>query len=129
MRNHSANTALGLGCIAFALILAFIWIPFDTDTGLVERSRGRYIVGDGLAPTMAAVFILISGVMLLLERGAENHHPNRHNMFFIGAIISLWRGWHSVDALDRPRHRKRIWRGKNTACCATRSPGNIWALS
>ncbi|WP_282182127.1 tripartite tricarboxylate transporter TctB family protein [Aliiroseovarius marinus] len=88
MRNHSANTALGLGCIAFALILAFIWIPFDTDTGLVERSRGRYIVGDGLAPTMAAVFILISGVMLLLERGAENHHPNRHNMFFIGAIIA-----------------------------------------
>ncbi|MGH1575757.1 hypothetical protein [Planktotalea sp.] len=86
MRNLSASTALGLGCIAFALILAFIWIPLDTETWLVERKRGRYIVGDSLAPTLAAGFILMAGVMLLFERRSPDYHPSRHNLVFIGAI-------------------------------------------
>ncbi|MBU2980484.1 hypothetical protein KO498_01540 [Lentibacter algarum] len=86
MRNLSARTALGLGCIAFALILAFIWIPLDTETWLVERKRGRYIVGDSLAPTLAAGFILMAGVMLLFERHSPDYHPSRQNLVFIGAI-------------------------------------------
>lgn len=86
MRNLSASTALGLGCIAFALILAFLWIPLDTETWLVERKRGRYIVGDSLAPTLAAGFILMAGLMLLFERRTPDYHPTRHNLAFIGAI-------------------------------------------
>lgn len=86
MRNLSASTALGLGCIAFALILVFIWIPLDTETWLVERKRGRYIVGDSLAPTLAAGFILMAGVLLLFERRTPDDHPSRHNLAFIGAI-------------------------------------------
>lgn len=89
MRNLSASTALGLGCIAFALILAFIWIPLDTDTGLAERSRGRYVVGDSLAPTLAAVFILVSGLMLVFERHAVDPSPSRQNILFIAAIIGI----------------------------------------
>ena len=53
MRKLPATTALGLGCIVFALVLAFVWIPLDTETWFVERKRGRYIVGDSLAPTLA----------------------------------------------------------------------------
>lgn len=86
MRNLPATTALGLGCIAFALILAFIWIPLDTETWLVERKRGRYIVGDSLAPTMAAGFILMAGVMLLFERSSYDPRPTRQNLAFIGAV-------------------------------------------
>lgn len=88
MRNLSASRALGLCCIAFALILALLWIPLDTDSGLVERSRGRYVVGDSLAPTLAAAFILVSGLLLLLENSEDDPAPNRHNMFFIGAIVA-----------------------------------------
>ncbi|CUH76227.1 hypothetical protein TRM7557_00777 [Tritonibacter multivorans] len=86
MRNLSASTALGLGCIAFALILAFIWIPLDVETWLVERKRGRYIVGDSLAPTLAAAFILLAGVMLWFERRSRDPRPTRQNLTFIGAI-------------------------------------------
>lgn len=86
MRNLSAGTALGLGCIAFALILAFIWIPLDTETWLVERKRGRYIAGDSLAPTMAAGFILMAGVMLLFERSSDDPRPTRQNLAFIGVV-------------------------------------------
>lgn len=86
MRKLPATTALGLGCIAFALVLAFIWIPLDTETWFVERKRGRYIVGDSLAPTLAAGFILMAGLMLLFERRTSDYHPSQHNLAFIGAI-------------------------------------------
>lgn len=86
MRNLSASTALGLACIAFALLVALIWIPFDTETWLVERKRGGYIVGDSLAPTLAAVFVLIAGVLLLFERSDIDEKPSRENMKFIGAL-------------------------------------------
>ncbi|WP_204114478.1 hypothetical protein [Shimia biformata] len=88
MRKLSATVALGLGCIAFGLLIALIWVPFDTDTGLVERSRGRYIVGDSLAPTLAAVFILLSGLMLLVERRDGDARPSRNNLIFIGVMIA-----------------------------------------
>jgi hypothetical protein len=86
MRKLPATTALGLGCIVFALVLAFVWIPLDTETWYVERKRGRYIVGDSLAPTLAAGFILMAGLMLLFERRISDYHPSRHNLAFIGAI-------------------------------------------
>lgn len=87
MRNLSTNAYLGLACILFALAIAFVWIPLDTDTWLVERSRGKYTVGDSLAPTLAAVFILIAGLMLLFEDSHGNERPSRENLRFIGAMI------------------------------------------
>ncbi len=101
MRNLSDRAALGLGCIAFALILAFVWIPLDTDTGLIEKSRGRYIVGDSLAPTLAAAVIFIAGIMLLFERADDDPRPNMENIRFIvamtvigcaGILVMRWAG-------------------------------------
>jgi hypothetical protein len=80
---------MGLGCIAFAMILAFIWIPLDIETWLVERSRGRHVVGDSLAPTLAAAFVLIAGLMLLFDRRAEDVKPSRDNMKFICVMTGL----------------------------------------
>ena len=89
MRNLTANRALGLACIAFALLVALVWIPLDTDTWLVERKRGRYIVGDSLAPALAAVFVLIAGLMLVLDRKSQGEKPSRDNLAFIGAMIGI----------------------------------------
>lgn len=87
MRHFSANAVLGLVAIFFALLIAFVWIPLDTDTWLVERSRGRYVVGDSLAPTLAAVFIFISGLMLLREGRRNDNRPSAENLTFIAAMI------------------------------------------
>ncbi len=89
MRKLSANQALGLTCIAFALLVAFIWIPLDAETWLVERKRGRYTVGDSLAPTLAAVFIVVAGLLLLFEQRGQNEKPNRDNLRFIAAMIGI----------------------------------------
>ncbi|MEM7472600.1 MAG: hypothetical protein AAF340_14725 [Pseudomonadota bacterium] len=67
-----SNLFIGLFCIAFALVLIFIWIPLDTKTGIVERARGKYVIGDALAPTVAAGFVLLGGLLLLMfERHAK----------------------------------------------------------
>ena len=89
MRNLTANRALGLACIAFALLVAFVWIPLDTETWLVERKRGRNIVGDSLAPTLAAAFVLIAGIMLMFHRGGDEDKPSRDNLRFIGTMIGI----------------------------------------
>ncbi len=89
MRNISANTVLGLSCILFALVVAFVWIPLDTDTWLVEKARGRFTVGDSLAPTLAALFISISGLMLLREQRDGNERPSLENLRFIAAMIVI----------------------------------------
>lgn len=89
MQKLSTNLVLGLACIVIALLVVFVWIPLDTDTWLVERSRGKYIVGDSLAPTLAAVFILIAGLMLLIEKRTEDQRPGLENLKFIGAMMAL----------------------------------------
>nr|WP_319383761.1 hypothetical protein [uncultured Roseibium sp.] len=89
MQKHSTNPVLGLACIVFALVVALVWIPLDTDTWLVERSRGKYIVGDSLAPALAALFILVAGLMLLIERRTEDTRPSLENLKFIGAMVAL----------------------------------------
>jgi hypothetical protein len=89
MQKLSANKALGLGCVVLGVVLAFIWIPLDSDTGLVERSRGRFVVGDSLAPTLAAAFILIAGMMLVFGRSDQDDKPNCDNLRFIGAMVGF----------------------------------------
>lgn len=89
MRNLTATKALGLGSIALAILVIFVWIPLDTETWLVERKRGRYIVGDSLAPTLAAVFVLVAGMLLLFERSEIDERPGRDNLRFIGTMIAL----------------------------------------
>ncbi|MBC6408336.1 MAG: hypothetical protein GDA40_09615 [Rhodobacteraceae bacterium] len=69
MPSHSrSNLYLGLVCLAFAALLAFVWVPHDATTGLVEKIRNRPGIGDGLAPTVAAAFVGFGGMLLALAR-------------------------------------------------------------
>ena len=58
------DAALGAAILLFGLFVAVIWAPLDSDTGLVERIRGRWTVGDALAPTMAGLLLAVSGLAL-----------------------------------------------------------------
>jgi len=84
-----SNLLLGLCCVVFALVVALVWVPMDINTGIIERVRGRYSIGDALAPTVAAGFILLGGLMLLfVERTASNQVSlNRDQFKFITAMI------------------------------------------
>ncbi|WP_164658152.1 hypothetical protein [Tropicibacter sp. Alg240-R139] len=73
MRHSNGNLILGAATIAFAILVIFIWIPLDTQTGLIEKVRRQVTIGDALAPTIAASFLAIGGLMLVLfERNADD---------------------------------------------------------
>ena len=61
----SQDGALGAVCIIFGLILIFIWIPLDVESGIIEKVRSRKVIGDAMAPTIAAVLLILSGALLL----------------------------------------------------------------
>ncbi|MBC6408338.1 MAG: hypothetical protein GDA40_09625 [Rhodobacteraceae bacterium] len=76
MPSHSrSNLYLGLVCLAFAALLAFVWGPLDATTGLVEKIRNRLGIGDGLAPTVAAVCVGFGGMLLALAQTGPLARP------------------------------------------------------
>ncbi|MEM8980723.1 MAG: hypothetical protein AAGD04_14650 [Pseudomonadota bacterium] len=106
-----SNFFLGLVFLAFALFVAFVWVPLDTETGLIEKVRRRTMIGDALAPTVAAFFIGLGGLVLLLfERNAHDQpRLGGANLKFIGMhcavlvigfLIMLYAGPILVSLID-----------------------------
>lgn len=101
---------LGAACVAASLLLLFLWIPLDTDTGLIEKARRRVVIGDALAPSLAAAIMLIGGLILLaLERRTEPQGSvDRDNLGFLarlllvfvaGTALMRWSGPLAADAV------------------------------
>ena len=106
---------LGAVCLLLALVLVFIWIPLDAETGLIEKARRRLVIGDGLAPTVAASLLGVSGLWLLVS-GAVRRGGGavyRHNITFLlrfallvasCLVVMRWTGpvavWLSGDTFD-----------------------------
>ena len=86
-----SNLIVGLVVAGFALVLLFVWVPLDTDSGLIERVRRQVTIGDALAPSVAGLFLLIGGVVLVLfERGAPDQPTlNPGNLGFLAATVLL----------------------------------------
>lgn len=86
---QSADTWLALFFLAFALLLIFVWIPWDTGSGLVEKVRRKYIIGDALGPTVAGVVIAL-GALLALLRPTGNRAFTRQNAFWMAKLLGLF---------------------------------------
>ncbi|WP_270728867.1 hypothetical protein [Shimia sp. Alg240-R146] len=73
------------------MVLIFIWIPLDTKTGIVERARGKFVIGDALAPTVAAGFVLLGGLLLLVfERNAEDQPAlGPSKIKFVASVVAV----------------------------------------
>ncbi|MGB7317574.1 MAG: hypothetical protein WBC85_06375 [Planktotalea sp.] len=96
LASSRSNLFIGLLCVVFALGLIFVWIPLDTDSGIVEKVRGRLNIGDALAPTVAACFVLIGGALLLiverqdpLQTALSKGHLNFLVQLLVVTIASL----------------------------------------
>lgn len=110
MKPARANLYLSLGCVGFALLLAFVWAPMDSGTGLIHKVRRQVSIGDALAPTLAAIMIGAGGVMVFLERRAPDQpRLTRGNLVFllrflaimaVGFALMRWGGPLLVAALN-----------------------------
>ncbi|WP_147127071.1 hypothetical protein [Shimia ponticola] len=90
MRNgFSADRWLALIVLAFALLVIFVWAPMDTDTGIVERVRRKFVIGDALGPTVAGAVIAIGALLLLLRPGTDRA-LSHENLLWIVALCALF---------------------------------------
>lgn len=89
--SRTRTRTLGLICVALALVCLGLWIPLDTDTGLIEKVRRRVQIGDALAPSVAAAFVLIGGLVLALAPGpdTDNNDPLRPLIGFGAAMAGV----------------------------------------
>lgn len=86
-----SNLLVGLAAAAVALASIFVWIPLDTDSGLVEKMRGRVVIGDALAPTVACGFLLLGGLLLIIFERDASHQPviARAQILFFGRMMGV----------------------------------------
>ena len=52
--------------LVFAIVVLGVWIPNDVETGLLEKMRRHWVIGDSLAPTLAAGFVSVGAALILL---------------------------------------------------------------
>jgi anaerobic C4-dicarboxylate transporter len=118
---------LVLGLVVLALAGLVFWaISVDVQTGVVETVRPRRVIGDALAPTVAACMLLAGGLLLLIERPAAPLRLNAESWRFIAAVAAiltvaliLMRGTGPAPGpICRP-----------IASCAQACPGRGWAMS
>lgn len=88
LRPGSDGVLAAIG-IAASLLLLFVWIPLDTETGLIERVRGRSNVGDALAPTVAAALLLAASVALFARSCFVRQNASGLNLGHASFLVRL----------------------------------------
>ena len=81
---------LGLFFLLFALFAIFIWIPLDTGSGIVEKVRRKFVIGDALGPTVAAVVILIGGLICIYKPNQNSAGLSRAHLLWVLKLLLLF---------------------------------------
>ena len=84
------DQVLGLVFAAFAVFVIFVWTPFDTETSYLEKVRRQITIGDALAPTIAALFLLLGGLGLLVSKKATSATIDIMAMRFAGLLLAVY---------------------------------------
>ncbi|MEM8976648.1 MAG: hypothetical protein AAGD43_31745 [Pseudomonadota bacterium] len=73
MQIRQWNLLLGILFTVLSAIALLIWIPNDVETGVMVIERRSVEVGDAMAPTAAAVLVLILSIALTLASLFSSH--------------------------------------------------------
>lgn len=76
------------GVFVSALLIIFVWIPLDVESGLVERERRQFRVGDSLGPVVATCIIAIGAVLMVFERPTHHRIANT-NLVWIVSVVGI----------------------------------------
>ena len=92
MRKPSVNLIIGLAALCLGLFAIFVWVPLDSSSGIVVKSRGKLKVGDALAPTAAFGMLCVAGLMVLWEerRGRASPKVDPKSHFFVLVMLAIF---------------------------------------
>ena len=68
---------LGLFALAVSLLILFVWIPLDVESGFIEKARRSLVLGDAFAPTIAAALIAIGACLIFIEQRGKRAHDTQ----------------------------------------------------
>ena len=85
-----ADRWLGLFIVGLALVIIFVWVPLDTETGLVERVRRRNTIGDAMGPTVAGVILGLGGLLTFFGSSDPEKSLSRDNILWLGKLLLLF---------------------------------------
>lgn len=91
MSSPRSNLILGLLVALFSLLVLFVWVPSDVQTGLIEKVRRQVTIGDALAPSVAAVFLLIGGLVLAIAERLDPNQPkvDLRSIGFVACMVAV----------------------------------------
>lgn len=83
-----ANLILGLLAVAAGLVIAYVRVPADVTTGMIEKVRRQVTIGDALAPTIAAGFIGLGGGLVAFSESPQNaRRITLQNLWFLTLLL------------------------------------------
>ncbi len=90
-RHSKGNLILGICVLGFSVLLLAVWIPMDTDSGLILEVRRQVIIGDALAPTVASLFLLVGGALLVSVERKSMDQPglSARDMAFVAGLVGI----------------------------------------
>ena len=93
MRVDPWSLGVAAAVAAVALLTLGIWIPADIETGVVETFRRRIVIGDAMAPTVAAIGMIAASALLALSAvrnpGRAEQAPDRQSLVFAARLAAV----------------------------------------
>jgi hypothetical protein len=93
MRKPDINSdfLVGIGGLVAGCLILFVWIPLDVETGLIEKVRSRVVIGDSLAPSLAALVLIVAALMLVFQsyRIRGRVEPSLNSVKYVGLMLAI----------------------------------------
>ena len=95
-RQTRTDLTIGIAVVAISLLVAFVWIPFDVETGIFEKVRRRIEIGDAFAPTLAAGLLALGGLLLVTEalRSTSFTRLSASSLVFAAGLLAAFVVFH-----------------------------------
>ncbi len=75
-----------------AIFIAIVWIPNDIESGVFEKVRRNWQIGDAFAPVLAVYLLGLGGLMLVFEAMTTRSHLriSRQNVFYVAGLLAMF---------------------------------------
>lgn len=90
MPKLTQDRVLGLIALALGLFISLYWAVTDSETGLIEKARGRSSIGDAMAPTIAGALLAGAGLWLIISGAQKRSFYLRNFTYLLGILTTLF---------------------------------------
>ena len=85
----SPDRRLGIVCVLLALAALVGWVPFDIETGLIEKVRRQVRIGDAMLPVLGLGFVILGGLMTVCLPQTQSPTLARENVGFLLKLVCV----------------------------------------